>query len=39
MREAATRGNTVSLGMPNVRQVIGRSTDATASLEGASHEN
>jgi Phage integrase family len=39
MREAATRGSTVSLGMPNVRQVIGRSTDATVSLEGASHEN
>ena len=39
MREAATHGSTVSLGMPNVRQVIGRSTDATVSLEGASHEN
>ena len=38
-REAATRGSTVSLGMPNVRQVIGRSTDATVSLEGASHQN
>jgi hypothetical protein len=39
IREAATRGSTVSLGMPDVRQVIGRSTDATVSLEGASHEN
>jgi hypothetical protein len=39
IHEAATRGSAVSLGMPNVRQVIGRSTDATVSLEGASHEN
>ena len=39
MREAVTRGSTVSLGMPNVRRVIGRSTDATASLENASREN
>jgi len=39
MREAATRSSTVSLGMPNVRQVLGRSTDATVSLEGASPEN
>jgi len=39
MREAATRGSAVSLGMPNVRQVIGRSTDAAVSLEDASHEN
>jgi hypothetical protein len=39
MREIATRGSTVSLGMPNVRQVIRRSTEATASLEGAPREN
>jgi hypothetical protein len=39
MHQAATRGSTVSLGMPSVRQVIGRSADAAMSPEGASREN
>src|SRR6266536_972252 len=36
MCEAATRGNTVSLGMPNIRQSIGRSTEAASQHEGFS---
>jgi len=36
MCEAATRGNTVSLGMPNIRQSIGRSTGAASQHEGFS---
>jgi integrase len=36
MCEAAARGNTVSLGMPNTRQSIGRSTEAASQHEGFS---
>ena len=36
MREAATRSNTVSLGMPNLRQPTGRSTEAGFSRGGLS---
>jgi hypothetical protein len=36
MCEAAARGNTVSLGMPNIRQSIGRSTEAASQHEGFS---
>jgi integrase len=36
MREAATRASTVSLGMPSIRQSIGRSTEAASQHEGSS---